>query len=234
MTILPISALIDFLRGGLIISVQEDAESPLNDPGVIAALVETISIPGCVGVRLNGTQNISVARQRTKLPIFGIEKVYLQNGRVLITPRFQQAEELADAGADVITIDATEYPRQTGQSIAELISHIHTKLNKPVMADISTLEEGIAAAKAGADLVATTLSGYISAPKSNPFDPPDLGLIRDLVNAVDVPVIAEGRYNTPELAHKAIVAGAHAVVVGSAITRPEFIANQFISHLKEK
>ncbi len=42
-----------------------------------------------------------------------------------------------------------------------------------------------------------------------------------------VPVLAEGRYNTPALAAEAIRAGATAVVVGSAITRPEHVTAWF-------
>ncbi|MFZ9415961.1 MAG: N-acetylmannosamine-6-phosphate 2-epimerase, partial [Alphaproteobacteria bacterium] len=41
------------------------------------------------------------------------------------------------------------------------------------------------------------------------------------------PVFAEGRFNTPALAAAAMRAGAHAVVVGSAITRPEVVAGWF-------
>lgn len=40
-------------------------------------------------------------------------------------------------------------------------------------------------------------------------------------------LIAEGRYNSPQQAGEAILAGADAVVVGSAITRPEHITGWF-------
>ena len=42
-----------------------------------------------------------------------------------------------------------------------------------------------------------------------------------------MPVLAEGRYKAPPLAAAAIRAGATAVVVGSAITRPEHITGWF-------
>jgi N-acylglucosamine-6-phosphate 2-epimerase len=225
------SSLIDTMRAGLIISVQEDAGSPLDHPEIIAALVQVVSIPGCVGLRLNEPKNIRAARGRTSLPILGIYKTYLENGRVLITPTFEMAKALADAGADIIALDATDYPRLPGQSVPELIARIHDETDRPVMADISSFEEGIAAFQAGADLIATTLSGYIRPPFTHPYDPPDLELVRRLSGAVSVPVIAEGRFNTPELAGQAIRAGAHAVVVGSAITRPDFVTNMFVQHL---
>ena len=77
----------------------------------------------------------------------------------------------------------------------------------------------------------TTLSGYTRQPVASPWDPPDIGLITRLASALSVPIIAEGRFNTPELARQAIQAGAHAVVVGSAITRPDLIARLFASAL---
>ena len=43
--------------------------------------------------------------------------------------------------------------------------------------------------------------------------------------------MAEGRYNTPQLARKAILAGANAVTVGSAITRIENITNWFVKEI---
>ncbi len=226
------SRLIDSLKGGLIISVQENAGSPLDDPAIIAALAETVAVPGCVGLRMNEPKNISAARHRVQLPILGIYKTYLATGRVLITPTFEMACALVEAGADVIALDATDLPRPDGQSVPELIARIHAELDRPVMADISTYAEGIAAGAAGADIVATTLSGYIQQPTVDPLDPPDLELVRRLSSALKVPVIAEGRYNTPALACQAIQSGAHAVVVGSAITRPEFIASMFIQQIK--
>ena len=90
------------------------------------------------------------------------------------------------------------------------------------MADISTLEEGQRAAALGADLVATTLSGYVEGP---PPEDPDLGLTRDLVGAVSVPVVAEGRFRTAAHVREAFVHGAFAVVVGRAITDA---AGQFV------
>jgi len=81
---------------------------------------------------------------------------------------------------------------------------------------------------AGADAVATTLSGYAGGPV--PLEP-DLQLLADCVAACSVPVLAEGRYNTPELAAAAIRAGAWAVCVGSAITDPFTTTGWFVREL---
>jgi putative N-acetylmannosamine-6-phosphate epimerase len=43
-----------------------------------------------------------------------------------------------------------------------------------------------------------------------------------------VPIIAEGRFDTPDLVAEAFRRGAHAVVVGTAITNPREITRKFI------
>lgn len=95
------------------------------------------------------------------------------------------------------------------------------------MADISTYEEGINAWKLGMDIVGTTMSGYTSYTEKT--DGPDYELVKRLVAAVDIPVIGEGRVHYPQQAVEMLDAGAFAVVVGGAITRPLEIAQRFIS-----
>jgi len=143
----------------------------------------------------------------------------------MITPGFAEAAALAGAGATCIALDATVRSRPDGTTSADLIRRIHDELGVLVMADIATFDEGVAAARTGADAVATTLSGYTDyTPKT---EAPDLDLVRRLSEALDVPVVAEGRYYTPDLAAQAIDAGAYAVVVGTAITRPHIVTGWF-------
>lgn len=66
------------------------------------------------------------------------------------------------------------------------------------------------AAELGATYVSTTLSGYTGYTGPKP-ETSDLELIRNLAAHISVPIIAEGRYNTPGLARAAIDAGAYAV-----------------------
>lgn len=226
--------LIGSLRGGLIVSVQQDPGNPLNRPEIIAALAQVVAVPGVVGLRLHSPENIAAVRAVVQLPVIGIHKVYPGGGgahaagdRVWITPTFAHARGLVAAGAEIVAIDATRRARAAGESVAELIRGIHDRLGAAVMADVSDLDEGLAAVSAGADIVATTLSGYTRIPPVSPYDPPDLDLITQLTARAGVPVISEGRFNTPELARQALACGAHAVVVGSAITRPDVIAGMF-------
>ena len=99
------------------------------------------------------------------------------------------------------------------------------------MADVSTLEEGLNAASLGVDCVGTTLSGYTS--YSPQHTGPDFNLVHSLVEHLHVPVLAEGRYWSPEEAIHALELGAHSVVVGSAITRPQVITERFTDQLKK-
>ena len=57
----------------------------------------------------------------------------------------------------------------------------------------------------------------------------DVDFLRELTKGCSVPVIAEGRIHSSLQAQAAISAGAFAVVVGTAITRPRDIAHMFAS-----
>jgi N-acylglucosamine-6-phosphate 2-epimerase len=95
------------------------------------------------------------------------------------------------------------------------------------MADVSTVEEGVHAARVGADLVATTLAGYT--PYSAPTAGPALDLLCRLVQEIEVPVLVEGHIWTLEDVRACFDGGAYAVVIGSAITVPEFITRRFVA-----
>ena len=100
------------------------------------------------------------------------------------------------------------------------------------MADISTYDEAVMAAKCGVDLVGTTLSGYTAASADSPV--PNLELVRRLAADLSIPVIAEGNISTPDLAVDALNCGAHAVVVGGAITRPAQICTRFVDAIRAR
>lgn len=216
-------------RPGLIVSCQASAGEPFDDIPMLVAMAKAGQIGGGSGLRLNGAHVTEAVRQAVPLPVIAIQKRLIGDGRVCITPTFEDAAALAGAGADCIAIDATERPRPEGLGVSEFISRIKSELGCAVMADISTFEEGVAAAEAGADAVASTLSGYT--PQSPRMSAPDLELVSRLAAAVRVPIVAEGRYNTPALAAEAIRAGAYAVVVGTAITKPQWIASQFAAEI---
>jgi putative N-acetylmannosamine-6-phosphate epimerase len=213
------------LQGGLIVSCQAREGHPLHNPHIIAALARAAEAGGAAGVRINGESDIAAVSVFVTVPIIGIRKTWVEDFPVYITPTFEDAAAVAAAGAEVIALDATHRERPGGESIEELIPRIHRELGRPVMADISTLREGEQAVALGADLVATTLSGYTT---GTPPDGPDLELVRRLARSVKVPVVAEGRYRTPEQVRDAFQAGAFAVVVGRAITDALAITRHFV------
>jgi N-acylglucosamine-6-phosphate 2-epimerase len=219
-------------RYGLIVSCQAEPHEPLHGTVFMAALARAAAAGGAVGIRANGPADIAAIRAIVTIPIIGIYKVDLPGFEVRITPTLDHARQVADAGADLIAIDATARPHPGGVTSAELIARVRQVTGCPVVADIATVEEGLAAAEAGADAVATTLSGYTG--NSPAQEGPDFELVRRLALALEVPLIAEGRIATPEQARRALDLGAHAVVVGTAITRPQIITERFVASVNHR
>ena len=204
------------LKGGLVVSCQAPVDSPLSDPMVIAAMAQAAINQGAVGVRIDTPAHVRAVRKRVRAPIIGLWKQQISGYQVYITPQFEQALAIAEAGADMIAIDATLRDRPGGETVAGLIQQIHQHLNKPVMADVDTLEAAIAAAEAGADLVGTTLYGYTAQTQQN--TPPAYDLLVEMVKKLSIPAVCEGGVASPQMARKALDIGAYTVVVGTAIT----------------
>ncbi len=206
------------LGGGLIVSCQAPSNSPLAKPEIIAAFAETAAKNGAVAVRIDSPAHISAVRKAITIPIIGIYKIVFPHSEVYITPHYQSAIEVAEAGANMIAVDATARPRPNGEKLTELCEKINTNIHLPIMADVATFEEGIhAAEELGCAFVGTTLSGYTQQTE-HLLDKPDFELIKKLAHRISVPIIAEGRMSSPEDVKKAFECGAFAVVVGNAIT----------------
>lgn len=227
-----LNALLLSLRGGLIVSCQARSDNPLYGPAFMAAMAAAAQRAGAVGIRANGAADVAAIRARVRLPIIGINKRAFADGGVIITPDLRSAREVVEAGAEIVAISCARHQRPDPEALGELIDRIHSELGAWVMADCATAAEGVLAARLGADIVATTLSGYT--PDSPRRAEPDLRLVAELASVQPCPVIAEGRIWTPEQAAAALAAGAHAVVVGTAITNPEAIAARFAAALAER
>jgi N-acylglucosamine-6-phosphate 2-epimerase len=210
---------------GIIVSCQGPPGTPLDDPHVMAAMALAAEQAGAVAIRAQGVADIRRIRDVVRVPIIGLIKREL-DGERRITLSLREALMAAEAGADIIAVDLTARPREDGLTPGEHMHRLAAELGRPVLADVSTLEEGVAAAAAGAACVGSTLSGYTR--HSPHLEGPDLRLVADLVASVDVPVIAEGRYRTPEQAADAFSMGAHAVVVGTAITNTLQVTRWFV------
>jgi N-acylglucosamine-6-phosphate 2-epimerase len=221
MTLLP--------RGGLIVSCQARADNPLHGPAFMAAMAQAAEQGGAVAIRANGSDDIRAIVAATALPVIGIHKVF-SAAPVYITPDAAAVRAVIAAGARIVALDCTERPRE-GDPWRDLIA-LARALGAEVMADIATRSEGRAAAEAGATYVATTLAGYTEDTVGETG--PNLALVAALAGELSVPVVAEGRIATPEDAAEALDAGAHAVVVGTAITNPREITRRFVAGLSDR
>ena len=220
------NAIFQSLRGRLIVSCQASAGDPLDHVDTLTRIAASVLRGGAGGLRAEGAHRIAAFRAQTDLPIIGIIKSYDKNGDVYITPDFQSARAVSNAGADIIALDCTQRRLTEPEPWPQLIPRIHSELGRPVLADIATLEDALAAQKAGADAVATTLYGYT--PATSGIRTPSWPLIEGLVARLKLPVVVEGHITQPEEVRKALDIGANSVVVGSAITRPETITARFV------
>ena len=225
---------IERLKNKVVVSVQAMPSEPLYLEKCMAAMMKSVVKGGAGGLRVAGVRDVRNAKTLFDVPVVGITKpdVIPANYKeiVYITPTLEDVISLVDAGADVIAFDGTQRPRPNKASLQEMIKYIH--INKKIaMADISTFEEGVKAAELGADILSTTLAGYTLESKDSPQGP-DIPLLARLAKAVNIPVALEGRIWEPEEVDKAFEAGAHCVVIGSAITRPQLITKRFVQRGK--
>jgi N-acylglucosamine-6-phosphate 2-epimerase len=214
------------LKGSLIASCQPIPGGPLDFSSFILASAKASIIGGAKGLRIEGFKNLKVIKKNLNLPVIGIKKRVSKNYPIIITPLLSDVEKLSELGAEIIAFDSTL--RERPYSVGSLISKIHS-CKKIAMADCSTIKDAINAIENGVDILSTTLSGYTS--EKLPSKNPDFKLLNQLIKKFKVPVIAEGRFNTPIFYKKAINLGAHAVVVGTALNRIELITKSFLDEI---
>ncbi|MFL9680433.1 MULTISPECIES: N-acetylmannosamine-6-phosphate 2-epimerase [Streptomyces] len=221
---------LDRLRGALIVSCQAYPGEPMRDPDTMRRVALAARDGGAAGIRAQGLEDVRAIRGALDLPLIGLWKDGAEG--VYITPTARHALAVLEAGADVVALDATDRPRPDGRPLSASIDSVRAA-GGLVMADVSTYEEGVRAAALGAHLVGTTLSGYTPATYDRKAAGPDLDLVERLAGALDVPVVAEGRIHSPAQAARALERGAHAVVVGTAITHPTTLTGWFAAALAD-
>lgn len=229
------------LRGGLVVSCQAPAGSPLHDPYVIARMALAAEQGGAVAVRVDSPDHLRAVRALCSVPLIGLHKQMHAGSDVYITPTLEAAHGVVDAGADIVAVDATRRPRPGGETLEVLIEALRTLGGRPgwadapghprdgiaIIADVSTEDEGLAALDLGVDALATTLSGYTA--HSPMLDGPDLALVAALARRAHVPVLCEGRVRSTADVRRAFEAGAFAVVVGGAITGLDGLVRAFVT-----
>ena len=217
-------AVLQAIRARLVVSCQAYPGEPMRDTDVMTAVARAVADGGAAAIRAQGLQDLRSIRAAVPLPLIGLVKRG-QDG-VFITPTQADCIDVARTGADVVALDGTTRPRPDGRTLAECINAIHDH-GSLAMADCGSLEDAAASIAAGADCIGTTLAGYTGARPVTVG--PDFELLGQLLEMSSVPVLAEGRITTPDDAVRALTMGAHAVVVGSAITHPTSITRRFVS-----
>ncbi len=212
------------MHGGLVVSVQAAPGTPLASPETMSAIARAAELGGAAGIRAEGVADIRAVKDAVGVPVIGLVKRDVPGSPVRITASLEDARAVAAAGADVVAVDATLRARPDGMATQDFLAALSAELEAPLLGDVDSFESAAAALAAGADAVATTLSGYTgggSAPEE-----PDLELLERLAAELDCPVLAEGRYSTPDDVAAAFDAGAWAVVVGTAISDPTVLTRR--------
>ena len=230
----PKNEILEMVKGSIIVSCQALPVEPMycEEMSLMPYFAKAAQQAGSKVIRTSSVRDVVAIKEKTGMPVIGLIKRNYEGFESYITPTMQEIDELVAADSDIIALDCTDMKRGDGKTIPEFLAEIRAKYPDIVlMADISTFEEGIRAWKCGVDMVGTTMSGYT--PHSPKTEGPNYELVRQLVEALPIPVIAEGRVHQPEQAKKMLELGAHAVVVGGAITRPLEIAQRFYKAIED-
>lgn len=222
------------IQKGLIVSCQALEDEPLHSSFIMGRMALAAKQGGAKGIRANSVEDIQEIKQNVDLPIIGIVKRDYEDAEVYITATMKEIDELVTEGVDVIALDATSSSRPKNESLNDFYDDIRNKYpDQLLMADCSTVSEAIYAAELGFDYIGTTLVGYTKQSKYLKIEENDFKIIREILDKVDKPVIAEGNIDSPEKAKRVLELGCFAVVVGGAITRPQQITKKFSSKILE-
>ncbi len=225
-------AMLDSLKGGLIVSCQVQHDDPIYSEDIVVKMAQAAEWAGAVGIRANSPEQIRAIKAAVNLPIIGLYKIWHDDTDVFITPTMESARQVWEAGADIIAMDCTGQTTHEKTMAYELLPQVKAAIPEAMtFADVATYEEAKRAVEAGADIVGPTLYGYTA--DTQDIELPDLRefarMCRDFGDQAYM--VMEGHIYTPEDAMKCIYLGAHAVVVGSAITRPHLTAKRFVDLL---
>lgn len=213
------------INSGLIVSCQASDGTPMDTPEFITAQALTVESAGAKAIRAQGIENVSSIVRAVKVPVIGLVKSYTPDSDVYITPTVADVLALVAAGADIVAVDATQRSRHKGMTLEAFYTEVRKHTAVPLLADIDSLENALYAQSLGFDAIATTLNGYTPSPSTGL---PNVDLVKSITAQINIPVIAEGGYTTPEQVHQAIENGAWAVCVGTAITNPYLMTKYFI------
>lgn len=221
---------LDTLKGKLVVSCQALENEPLHSPFIMSRMALAARQGGAAAIRANSVVDIEAIKEQVTLPVIGIIKREYPDSEVFITATMKEVDELMTVSPAIIALDATDRARPGGESLATLVTRIRTRYPSVLlMADIATVDEAVTAQALGFDCVGTTLYGYTAQTAGHALPDDDCQFLKAVLAVVTVPVVAEGNVDTPERAARCLALGAHMVVVGGAITRPQQITERFMA-----
>lgn len=219
-------------RNTLIISCQAEGDDPFNSPYGVSLFAKAAEMGGAGAIRSEGIAKTSMILKKVNIPVIGLIKTKFPDKSVCITRNISEVESLVQIGCKIISIDGT-FRKKNHLSGPDFISFIKERFECSVIADIATYQEALESHFAGADYIATTLSGYTPDTRKNANQKPDFELVKTLVLNKIPRIIAEGRIKNYEQGKKMILSGAWAIVIGTAITRPRLVIQNIVQKLNK-
>ncbi|MCY9508647.1 N-acetylmannosamine-6-phosphate 2-epimerase [Paenibacillus larvae] len=220
------------IKKKLVVSCQALENEPLHSSFIMSKMALAAVEGGASGIRANSKEDVIAIKKEISVPVVGIVKRDYKDSEVYITATRREIDELLESGCEMIALDATLRKRPMNETIPGIIAYVKEKSpDMLLMADIASVEDAIEAEKTGFDCVSTTLYGYTNATKGCKLYDNNFEFLKRVLDVVSIPAIAEGNILTPEMARKVLEMGAHSVIIGGAITRPQQITARFINAL---
>ncbi len=215
------------IKGGLIVSCQALESEPLHSSYIMSRMAYAAKEGGAVGIRANTPEDIIEIKKVVDLPIIALYKQNYSDSSIYITPTEKAVDLLMEVKPEIIALDATNRLRPGQVNLDDFFWQIRKKYPQQLfMADCATYEEGIHAQEIGFDIIGTTLSGYTE--NTMEVSLPNHTMIKRLADTLAIPLIAEGGIWEIADLKKIMKENVHAVVIGSAITRPREITQRYV------